>query len=272
MIDLTTPAARRAELIGVGILLLVVFGGTLWYMATHRAPVPYAAVPLEESPVPETIPPQVFEEHGQYYDVVATYPSETALKASLGLEADAAAVALMDEFVTDSIEEFMAQGNFEGMTPEEASFIGLTNDRKESIMIDYEEMLGSKTVSYVFTLFVDTLGAHPNAFYRTFTFDLSTGAELKIADLFVPRSEYLTRLSAIAEFELAKSLGETADIDYIRQGVTPDALNFQSFAVEGDNLLLVFPPYQVAPYSAGTQEVSIPLSQLAEILKPAYQQ
>lgn len=131
-------------------------------------------------------------------------------------------------------------------------------------------MLGSDTVSYVYTLYVDTLGAHPNAFYRTFTFDLATGKELAIGDLFAPRSDYLKRISAIAEFELSKTLADMADIEYIRQGVTPEALNFQSFAIEGKDLVLIFPPYQVAPYAAGTQKVSVPLSQLAEILKPAY--
>ena len=70
---------------------------------------------------------------------------------------------------------------------------------------------------------------------------------------------------------MAKTLDDMADVDYIRQGVTPEALNFQSYAIEGDALVLIFPPYQVAPYAAGTQEVSIPLSQLKEILKPAYQ-
>lgn len=271
MIDFTTPSARRAEVLSAGILIVLVLGFTIWYMATHQAPAPYGAPVETASPAPEVRAPETYEEHGQYFDIAATYPAETALNASLGAAEDDAAVSLMGDFVTDTVNEFKAQGNFDNLTPEDIQIMGLSDTRKESIMIDFEEMLGRNTASYVFTIYVDTLGAHPNAFYRTFTFDLGTGEELGIGDLFVPKSEYLKRLSAISEFELSKALGDTVDIEYVRDGVKPEALNFQSFAIEGDALVLIFPPYQVAPYAAGTHRVSIPLSQLAEILKPAYQ-
>jgi hypothetical protein len=271
MIDLTTPDARRAEVLTAGALILIILGFTLWYMATHQAPEPFMAEETGNEE-PAALPPEVFEEHGDYYDIEATYPAETALKGTIaGPESDTAAVALMSSFVEDTVDEFKTQGNFENLTPEDIQIMGLSDTRKESIMIDYEEKLGNDTVSYVYTLYADTLGAHPNTFYRTFTFDLATGKELAIGDLFVPKSEYLKRLSAIAEFELSKSLGDLMDIEYIRQGVTPEALNFQSFALEDDNLVLIFPPYQVAPYAAGTQTVTIPLSQLTEVLKPEYQ-
>ena len=269
MIDLTTPSARRAELIGAAALIALVLGFVLWYMATHEAPAPYAGETATSTP--EALPPQVYEEHGQYFDIEAAYPGETALKYALDEDADAAAVALMEDFIDETIGDFKAQGNFDNLTPEDIQLMGLSENRRESLAISYEEEAGLRTASYVFTIFVDTLGAHPNAFYRTFTFDLATGAELKIDDLFLPRANYLTRLSAIAEFELGKALGEFADPEYIRQGVTPEAINFQSFAIDGANLVLIFPPYQVAPYAAGTQTVSIPLAQLAEILKPEYQ-
>lgn len=268
MIDLTTPNARRMEILGVVILAALVLGFTLWYMATHKAPEPYSVVP--EVAAPEPLPPQVLEEHGQYYDIEVFYPAETALNAALGKEADQTAVSLMEDFVEDTVADFKKQGNFDNLTPEDVQIMGLSEDRKESITITYEEGWGLHTASYAFTLYVDTLGAHPNTFYRTFTFDLTTGEEADITDLFLPRSDYLTRLSAIAQFELAKSLGEFADIEYIAQGTVPDTLNFQTFVIDADTLVLLFPPYQVAPYAAGPQSVTIPLSQLADILKPEY--
>lgn len=271
MIDFNTPEARRTEILGVVILVGLVLAFTVWYMATHKAPEPFAGIPEEvATTTPEALPPTVFEEHGQYFDIVVTYPAETALKASLGAEADAEAINVMEDFVEVSVRQFKKQGNFDNLTPEDIQIMGLSEDRKESITIAYEEIMGENTVSYVYTLFVDTLGAHPNTFYRTFTFDLTTGTQLDIAGLFVPRSDYLRRLSAISQFELAKSLGEFADVEYIAQGTGPDPLNYQSFAIKGDELVLLFPPYQVAPYAAGSQEVSIPLEQLEEILKPAY--
>lgn len=270
MIDLTTPNARRMEILGVVILIGLVLGFTVWYMATHKAPEPYSGVPETATTTPEALLPKVLEEHGQYFDVEATYPAETPLKAALGPEADQEAVAVMEDFVLDTVSEFKTQGNFANLTPEDVQIMGLSDDRKESIQIAYEEKQGVNTISYAYTLYLDTLGAHPNTFYRTFTFDLSTGSELDIADLFVPRSDYLKRLSAISQFELAKSLGEFADVEYIAQGTAPEALNFQSFAIESDALVLMFPPYQVAPYAAGPQTVSIPLEQLKDILEPGY--
>ncbi len=269
MIDFTSPDARRAEMVGAVILILVVLSFTIWYMATHQAPEPFNPNPVAE-PAPEAIPPQTFEEHGQYYDIEATYPGETPLKASAGVEADAAALALMEGFVEDTARDFKRQGNFDNLTPEDVQILGLSDTRKESLMISYEEVRSDATVSYAYIIHLDTLGAHPNTFYRTFTFDLATGEELKIEDLFVSRSGYLARLSAIAEFELSKSLGEFANLEYIRQGVAQDPINFQSYVLDGDALVLIFPPYQVAPYAAGTQSVSIPRAQLAEILRPEY--
>lgn len=271
MIDFNTPNARRMEILGVVILVGLVLAFTVWYMATHKAPEPFTGIPEEvATSTPEALAPNVIEEHGQYYDIEVTYPAETALKASLGADADQEAVSAMEDFVEDSVSQFKKQGNFDNLTPEDIQIMGLSEDRKESITIAYEEIMGENTVSYVYTLFVDTLGAHPNTFYRTFTFDLATGSELSITSLFVPRSDYLRRLSAISQFELAKSLGEFADIEYIAQGTGPEPLNYQSFAVKGNELVLLFPPYQVAPYAAGSQEVSIPLEQLKDILKPEY--
>jgi len=269
MIDLTTPSARRAELSGAGALILLLLGFALWYMATHEAPRPYGSQEPAET-VPEPVLPHIIEEHEQYYDIEATYPGETPLKASAGAAADAEAVSAMERFVEDTIAEFRAQGNFENLTPEDIQIMGLSDTRKESLVMGYEEQIGTHTVSYAYTLHMDTLGAHPNTFFRTFTFDLESGEELEIGDLFLPRSDYLKRLSAIAEFELSKSLGEFVDIEYIRQGTGPEAINFQSFAIDGTNLVLLFPPYQVAPYAAGAQTVSIPLEQLRDILRPEY--
>ena len=154
MIDFTTPSARRAEVLGATALIVLVLGFTIWYMATHQAPTPYMAESETATTTPAALPPEVFEERGQYYDIEATYPAETALKASLDEEADEEALSIMGDFVEDTIDEFKTQGSFDTLTAEDAAFMGLTEDRKESIQIAYEEKLGGNTVSYVFTLFV----------------------------------------------------------------------------------------------------------------------
>lgn len=259
---------HKQLLAGAGVLLIL--GGLLvWYMATHQAPESYfIAEPTEEQPAPSE--PGILEEHGEYYDIRATYPTRTPLTETAGEDANDRAIDSMEGFVRDMATDFKRQGRFDSLTPEDIQIMGLSSTRKENLAITHEEFLAETTLSYTFTIILDTLGAHPNTFYRTFTFDRTTGEELRIGDLFVPNTDYLTRLSATAEFELNRSLGEWADILYIREGVAPDENNFQTFIIADGSLQLLFPPYQVAPYAAGPQRAIVPLSQLADILRPEY--
>jgi hypothetical protein len=60
------------------------------------------------------------------------------------------------------------------------------------------------------------------------------------------------------------------------EGTEPEAANFDIFepVLDGDGrisaLRFVFPPYQVAPYAAGTQTVEVPAAALLPHVAPAY--
>ena len=262
---------QRLELLGAGILLLVVIGLVGWYMATHQAPEPY--LPQAETPgtpVVERPEPQTVTEHAQFYDIEAAYPAETLLLASAGAKADATAIAAMKAFIDKTVSDFKREGNFANLTKEDLQIMGYEDGRKQALAIEYDETKGAHTVSYAYTIYVDTFGAHPNAFFRTFTFDTESGAELSIQNLFLPKTPYLARLSEISRTELTKTLGLDIDIKYMNEGTAPETKNFQSFTINGDALVLIFPPYQVGPYALGTQTVTIPLVQLKDILKAAY--
>lgn len=266
------PTRRRWIALGVAALATPFLAWGLWHGIAGRVsePAEPAAAPL---PVPEPIAepvPVTIEEHEPYYDVVASYPDSTPLAVTAGVPADREAVARMRGFIEETIADFKRQGDFGNLTPEDIALQGLSADRKQSLAISYESYEGIGTVSYAYTLVVDTLGAHPNAFYRTFTFDRGTGAELSLAGLFLPRSGHLERLSAYARFELGRTLGEFAEVDYLELGTAPTAENFANFVVTDGFLEVLFPPYQVAPYAAGTQSVAVPLEELDDILKPAY--
>ncbi|MBU1292677.1 DUF3298 domain-containing protein [Patescibacteria group bacterium] len=260
---------QKLELLGAGALIAVVLGLSLWYMATHQAPEPYSPLVEETVPVPPT-EPQTIREHAQYYDIEAAYPSETPLSVSAGTTADVEAIDTMKSFVEDTIQQFKREGNFASLTKEDIQMMGYEDGRKQALAIEYNEVLAPHTVSYAYTLYTDTFGAHPNSFYRTFVFDAETGAELSLASLFKPRTDYLKRISEIARFELQKKLGEDADVSYMQQGTAPETANFQTFVVEGNTLVFLFPPYQVGPYALGPQSVSIPLAQLSEVLNEKY--
>lgn len=221
------------------------------------------------------VPAQHIDEHGQYYDITSVYPGETTLKKTAGASADARAVALLKGFIEDQIAQFKKDGNFANLTPQDVTMQGLDQGRKYLLNIDYKTYAGAKTVSYVFTLEQDTLGAHPNAFYRTFTFDSKTGANLELSDLFT--GDYLGALSKLSRAKLppiiaARESVSVSELDpsMMNSGTTPDAANFQAFYIDGAKFVIVFPPYQVGPYVLGPLSLPIPFSELSANLKTKY--
>ena len=265
-------ADKQKAVISAVVLGLIILGLAVWYMATTPPkPLPVGQVPEEQ--VPEgAFRKEVTTDEGPYHTAIAAYPAETPLKSSAGVEADARAVSLLSSFVTGQIADFKARAGFETMTAEDIQMLGFDQGRKYALELDFEVSEGPKTISYVYTIYEDTLGAHPNGYYRTFTFDKATGAELMLGDILT--GNYLARLSELSRAKLpaiiAEKSGAEANIEYIESGTTATPENFQNFAIQADTLVLIFPPYQVGPYALGTQFVEIPLSEIADMVQPVY--
>ncbi len=252
--------------------LIIIAGLALWYMATHPAPTAHAPSMATTTASGSALGPQSLSDSGQYYKIDASYPGSTSLLESAGAAADANAVAAMKGFETQTITQFKEESGLNNLTAEDIKIQGLSADRFYALSLTYETHQSPSTVSYIYQIYADTLGAHPNGAYRTFTFDKKTGASLQLADLFVANAAYLTQLSTISRTQIAQTLGENVDTTYLNSGTTPKAENFQDFYLDGANLVLVFPPYQVGPYAIGTQQVTIPLVQLKTSLKAQYVQ
>jgi hypothetical protein len=255
-------------LIGGVILILLILGGVLWYMASNPAPEigEFPEVPQG----PSVGQSERISENGQYHEVSAEYPATTPLRASAGAEADAAAVEAFRTFERNTIENFKTQSGLSSLTQEDIAMFGLGGERKYALGIEYDMYQSAATVSYVFMIYEDTLGAHPNGYYRTFTFDLATGAGLQLSQLFAPGVDYLTILSQRSREALYAQLGQSAIPDMLEPGTTPDEDNFQNFYLEGDALVIIFAPYQVGPWAIGTQEVRFPTASLTGLLKAEY--
>ena len=256
---------KRDTVIGI-IFLLVILGGVLLYAVLKPSP---AKAPGAEAPA---LVATSYVERAPYYDIAVNYASSTPLLGKVGASADAAAVALMKRFVSDTVAQFKTDGNFADLTAADIKTTGLSQSRKETLEIKYLIASSPRTVSYIFTTYEDTLGAHGNTFFRTFTFDTSTGALLSLADLFAPGSDYLSRLSSISRAELPAIIGDSAATSFIASGTTPSDKNFENFFLDNASLVILFPPYQVAPYSAGPQTLRIKAADLANFLKPEYRQ
>ena len=104
--------------------------------------------------------------------------------------------------------------------------------------------------------------AHPGHYSITLNYDLASGREVALGDLFVPGSNYLQTISDISKTQLA-----TRDIgfDGFSNGADPLPENFTHWNISVDGLVITFDEYQVAPYAAGPQLVVIPFSELQPI-------
>jgi hypothetical protein len=249
------------------LLSALVFGLYLarpeWFPFGERTPV--EPLTFEEGPY-EALPPKTIAEEGEYYDIEASYPAETLLAREASPAANEKAVTILRSFIDGEIRRFKENGNFENLTETDIAMFGYADGRKQLLEISFEEYQSEETLSFVFTIYQDTLGAHGNTFFRTFVFDRNTGEGLVLHDLFAS-SAYLNSLSGISRNTLMASLGDSADAGMIDQGTTPYEDNFQAWYLDADTLVILFPPYQVAPYASGPQKVEIPLSELNEILR-----
>lgn len=255
---------NKDTLIGA-IALLAVLGGIAAYAFLQPNP---AQAPGTADAV--DLPPGSYVENAPYYNIEIYYATSTPLLASAGAAADAAAVARMRSFISETIAQFKKDGNFANLTEKDIQVMGYDQGRKQTLQIPYIIALAPHTLAYIYTVYVDTLGAHGNMYFRTFNFNASTGAYLSLGDIFLPRSPYLETLSTKSRALLPAVIGQAADTGMIVGGTGPEEANFANFFLDNSNLVIVFPPYQVAAYAAGPQTLRIPLSDLASILKPEY--
>jgi hypothetical protein len=112
--------------------------------------------------------------------------------------------------------------------------------------------------------------AHPNSYSETVNFDLKNGNPIKLADLFNPGSKYLQTISSYSIQDLkkqSKNADSMLDDDWIQRGAGPDAKNYQSWTISKKGLGVNFDAYQVGPYAAGPQHVTIPYSALKDIIR-----
>ncbi len=136
-----------------------------------------------------------------------------------------------------------------------------------------------------------TGGAHGIPLIARFTYLPESGRLLKSSDL-IPAGAGWKAVSEYARGALRKALDERMEEDdlparereelarnaasMIDEGTLPDPANFAQFepvpSADGKwfGLRFVFPPYQVGPYSDGTQTVEVPASVLKPHLNPVY--
>lgn len=135
--------------------------------------------------------------------------------------------------------------------------------------IDYEVARNdAKGLALRFNEMTYTGGAHPNHGVRTFNYRMPQAQSINLQQV-IDGDRGLARVSelAIADLQRLTAPDMGADPDGIKQGAAPDWPNFENFLLLPEAIEFVFPPYQVAPYVFGTQESTIPLSRLRDVLR-----
>lgn len=115
--------------------------------------------------------------------------------------------------------------------------------------------------------------AHPNNYNTTLNYNLDSGVEIGITDLFKTGSSFLDDLSKLAIIDLQnqyKKGGLESTGEMIAEGASPKLENFSKFTLSHDSLNIIFDPYQVGPYAAGTRVVRIPYSEIGDKLDPEF--
>jgi hypothetical protein len=121
-------------------------------------------------------------------------------------------------------------------------------------------------VSLRFQIMIYIQGAaHPGTHSRTVTYDLEAGSDVRLANLFLPGSDYLER---IANYCIAQLRTRDIGFETFSSGADPIPQNYGSWNITPDGLLITFDEYQVAAYAAGVQEVTVPFAELQSVIDP----
>ncbi len=204
----------------------------------------------EGSETPETKDPvkKKISEDGGHFTIKAEYPVT-------GIDSVDSEIL---NFINKAIAEFKEQSGepYPGQTAPYA-FIS-----------EFKIAAGKDTTTIIFNIETYTGGAHGNLAVKTFTYD-RTGKRVYLGSIFVPESAFLKKLSEISRTKLTEKLGTEGN--WINDGTEPVSTNFEAFYLTLDNkLVIIFQPYQVAPWAAGLQEVVIDFDELGDIVDEKY--
>ncbi|MCJ2166214.1 MULTISPECIES: DUF3298 and DUF4163 domain-containing protein [unclassified Pseudodesulfovibrio] len=122
---------------------------------------------------------------------------------------------------------------------------------------------GQRYASVKLDVSVYSGGAHPNHWPMTWVFDLTNGRDLPLAALFPDTDPALEAVAAICRSVLPDSLGDMYVPEMLEAGTEPFFENYDRFILTTEGVSFFFPPYQVGPYAAGEQVVTIPYDNLS---------
>lgn len=209
-----------------------------------------------------------YSEKGTGYEISVQYPGHIPLNG--GVDVMQSAQTTLETDLMAQVAEFKSF-SAEALTPQEIAHLEELGTHY-TLSMEYKDYGSPKYVSYWYTIFQDTGGAHPNTYFKTYVFDGRTGVQVRLADLFDPSTNWLEELSLVVSNDVVRQMKERLGQDDVTGAIFAEGLaakeeNFQNFYIDNDTFVLEIPPYQVAAYAMGSFEVRIPMSELASNLK-----
>ena len=110
--------------------------------------------------------------------------------------------------------------------------------------------------------------AHPNSYSDVINYDLKNGKQLKLSDLFKPGAKYLQAIADYSVADLKKQTDKGLTPEEIEKGAAAIAKNYQSWNIMKTGIGVTFDAYQVGPYAAGPQFVTVPYAALKDMINP----
>ena len=163
--------------------------------------------------------------------------------------------------VTREAEEFKAQAQ-----PRDRRMAGMPGNTLD-ISYAVKHNAGDLVSVSIFSSVYYAGAAHGGRETIVYNYDLRSGQQLQLSDLFRPGANYLQLMSDYSMRSLRRQLGRDADTEMLKEGTAPKADNFKDCAITRRGIEINFEQYQVAAYAFGPQTVVIPYSQLRGILR-----
>lgn len=195
------------------------------------------------------------------------------IKAIVPRLASASEDAIIDEYndlVLNVIDEESDDYKETVKSHEDSQNTMVSSEIKNDVIIDFDSSILNKNKTPILSLRFVIQGvvsgmSGPYRKHRVLNYDLDTGDLIELSDLFETDSDYLDVLAENARILLSKKL---VNKTMIASGTEPKIENFQIWNLTPDGLRFTFEAAQVAPAIYGAQTVTIPYSELDEVIEP----
>lgn len=183
-----------------------------------------------------------------------------------GIE-DEAVISDIERFVSDRVDKFKKDGNFNNLTEEDKQVLGFNDGRKYTLDFSYEIKESSKVLSYIVRTYYYMGGAHGNSEVISFNYDKDSKKRIGLGDVLTGNSsEYLKKLEDLATENFSSEHGD----QFFTEGVEAVLTNWSVWYAGDKTITFIFQPYQVLPYAAGVPEFIVNVSEISPNINYKY--